>query len=115
MGLLVQPHGRGDLHHLQKRDRALLHAGAARARRGQQRQPLGGGALHGGGDPFGGRHPDRPGEEVELADHHRHPASEYAPLAGQHRFVPAGGGSGFGELARVGLAYRHRQWLGCPS
>ena len=113
--LLVQSHGRGDLHHLQKRHRALLHAGAARTRRGQQRQPLGGGALHGGGDPFGGRHPDRPGEEVELADHHRYPAAEYASLAGQHRFVPAGGALGVGELPRVGLGHRHRQRRAVPA
>ena len=45
MRLLVQADGRGDLDHLQERDGALLHAGAARTRRRQQRQPLGGRAL----------------------------------------------------------------------
>jgi glycosyltransferase involved in cell wall biosynthesis len=37
---LVQLDGRGDLDHLQERDRALLPAGAAGTRRGQQRQPF---------------------------------------------------------------------------
>ena len=96
--LFVQSDGRGDLHHLQKRNRALLHAGAAGARRGQQREPLGGGALHGGGDPFGCGDPDRPAEEAELADHDRHPAPEYSSFAGQHRFIAAAGGPGVGEF-----------------
>ena len=55
MRLFVQSDGGGDLDHLQERDRAFLHAGAARTRRCQQRQSLGRRALHGGGDAFGGR------------------------------------------------------------
>ena len=101
----VESDGRGDLHHLQKRDRALLHAGPAGARRGQQGQPLGGCPFHGGGDSFGRGHPDRAAEEVEFADHHRNATPEDAPLAGQHRFVPAGGGSSVGQLPRVGLGH----------
>ena len=73
--LLVQRDGRGDLDHLQERDGALLHAGAARARRRQQRQPFGGRALHGGGDALGRGHADRAGQEVELAGHHREVAA----------------------------------------
>ena len=113
--LFVQPDGRGDLDHLQKRDGALLHAGTAGARRGQQREPLGRRPLHGGGDPFGRRHPDRPAEEVELADHHRHPAPEYPPLAGQHRFVEAGGVARVRRVRGVGLADRQRQRRAVPA
>ena len=81
MRALVQLDGGGDLDHLQERDSALLHAGAARARRRQQRQPFGGRPRDGGGDPFGRGHPDRTGEEVELARHHRHAPPEDAALA----------------------------------
>ncbi len=101
MRLPVQLDGRGDLHHLQKRDRALLHAGAAGARRRQQRQPLGSRALHSGGDPFGGGHADRAGEEAEVADHHRDPPSKHAPFARRYRLVAAAGGASVGQFARI--------------
>ena len=113
--LFVQGDGRGDLDHLQERDGAFLHPGAAGTRRRQQRQPLGGGALHGGGDPLGRGDPDRAAEEVELADHHRHPPAEHPALAGQHRFVAAAGGSCVGQLAGIRLVRRHRQRARCPS
>ena len=103
VGLLVQGDGRGDLDHLQERDGALLHPGATGARRRQQRQPLGGGALDRGGDPLGRGDPDRAGQEVELADHHRHPAPEHPALAGQHRLVEARWRPGLGQFAGVGL------------
>ena len=112
---LVQLDGRGDLDHLQERDGAFLHAGAAGTRRRQQRQPLAGGALHGRGDPFGRGDPDRPGQEIELAGHHRDPPPEYAALAGQHRFVQAGGGRRGGQLPPVRLAGGNRQRRGVPA
>ena len=98
---LVQFDGRGDLDHLQERDGALLHAGAARARRRQQRQPLGRRPLHRGGDPLGGGHPDRAGQEVELAGHQRHAAAEDRALAGHHGLVEAGLGRRGGQLTPV--------------
>ncbi|ETB14765.1 hypothetical protein O972_17200 [Mycobacterium avium subsp. avium 10-9275] len=113
--LLVQADGRRDLHHLQERDRALLHPGAARARRGQQRQPLGRRPLHRGGDPFGRGHPDRAAEKAELAHHHRDPATEDAALAGQHRLVETRRGAGVSQLLRVGRADRHGQRLAVPA
>jgi hypothetical protein len=72
-------------------------------------------ARYGGGDPLGRRHPDRAAEEAELAHDHRHSAPEYAPLAGQHGFVSAGGRSGVGQLPGVGLAHRHREPLAVPA
>ena len=97
--LLVQLDGGGDLDHLQERDRALLHAGAARTRRRHQRQPLGGRAFHGRGDALGGGHADRPGQEVELAGDDGDPTPEHRALAGQHRFVEAGRRPGVGQFA----------------
>ena len=90
MLLLVQFDGCRDLDHLQERDGALLHAGAARARRRQQRQPLGRRPLHGGGDALGGGHPDRACQEVELTGHHRDTSAEHRALAGHYGFVEAG-------------------------
>ena len=113
--LLVQGDGRGDLDHLQKRDGAFLHPGAAGARRRQQRQPLGRGAFHRGGDPLGRGDPDRAAQEVELADHHRHAAVQHPALTGQHRFVVAAGGSCLGQLAGVRLAHRYRQRRAVPA
>lgn len=101
--LLVQGDGCGDLDHLQECDCAFLHAGAAGARRRQQRQPLRRCTLHRGGDPFGRRHTDRAAEEAEFTDHHRYAATEDPALSGQHRLVDAGSGPGGGQLASVGL------------
>ena len=112
---LVQFDGRRDLDHLQERDGALLHAGAARARRRQQRQSLGRRPLHGGGDPLRGRHADRPGQEVELAGHQRDAAAEHRALAGHHGFVQAGGGLRLGQLAPVGLVGVDLQRRGVPA
>ena len=113
--LLVQGDGRGDLDHLQKRDGAFLHPGAAGARRRQQRQPFGRGAFHRGGDPLGRGDSDRAAQEVELADHHGHPAPEHPALAGQHRFVVAAGGLCLGQLAGVRLVHRYRQRRAVPA
>ena len=115
MRALVQLDGRGDLHHLQERDRALLHAGAARARRRQQRQPFGGRPLDGHGDPLGRRHPDRAGEEVELARHHRDPPAEDAALPGDDRFVQAGRGLRRRQLAAIFVTLRDRHGRGVPA
>ena len=96
MRMLVLLHGGGDLDHLQERDRALLHPGTARARRGQQRQPLAGGAFHRRGDPFCCRHADGPGEEVELARDDRDATPVHPALSGHHRLVQPGGSPGLG-------------------
>jgi hypothetical protein len=45
MSGLVRGDRRGDLHHLQERDGAFLHAGAAGGGRGNYRQALGGGPF----------------------------------------------------------------------
>ncbi len=101
MRLLVQFDGGRDLDHLQERDGALLHASAARTRRGHQRQAFHRRALDRRGDPLRRSHPDRTGQEVELAGHHGDPPPEHRALAGQHRFVEAGRCRGGGQLAPV--------------
>ena len=112
---LVQLHGRRDLDHLQERDGALLHAGAARARRRQQRQALARGPLDGGGDPLRGGDPDRAGQEVELAGHQRHGAAEHGAHAGQHGFVQTGlGGRGI-QFAPVLVGAADCQRRGVPA
>ena len=56
-GRPVRHHRAGDRHHLEERRSPLLHPGAARRGRGQQRQPLGGRATDAGDDAL----PRRPG------------------------------------------------------
>ena len=80
---LVQADGGGDLTICRNATVPSLHPGAARAGRCQQRQFLRGGAFDGGGDPFGGGHPDRSGEEVELAGDHRHRPARYRARPGE--------------------------------
>ena len=68
-----------------------------------------------GGDPLGRGHPDRAGQEVELAGHERDAAAEHRALAGQHRFVEAGRGRGGGQLAPVLVAGGDVQRRGVPA
>ena len=70
---LVRGDRLGDPHHLHERRRALLHPGPAAHRPGDQGQPLDGGPLDRGHQPVGRGSADRPGEEPELAQHHRDP------------------------------------------
>ena len=70
---------------------------------------------HGGGDALRGGHPDRAGQEVELARHQRDAAAEHRALAGHHRFVQAGGGLRGGQLAPVRLAGVDLQRRGVPA
>lgn len=82
VGLPVQFDSRGNLDHLQERDRALLHAGTAGARRRQQRQPFGRRALHRSGDPFGRGHADRAARNVksQTATATRRPKTRPSPV-----------------------------------
>ena len=98
-GLLVPGDRGGDADHLQEGDRALLHAGAAGDRRGQQRQPLVGGPLDGGDQPLGRGDPDRPGEEAELPGDDGDAAAAQLALAGDDRLVLPGLLGGGGQLA----------------
>ncbi len=115
MSLFVQLDGGGDLDHLQERDGALLHARSARARRRQQRQALGCGFRHRGGDPLGCGHPDGSGEEIEFADDDGHTAAEDRAFAGQHGFVEPGQGLRFCQFALVILGTGDLQRRGVPA
>src|SRR6266545_2605302 len=87
---LVRRDRRGDLHHLQERHGALLHPGAARPGRGEQRQLFRGGPLHGADQALGGSDADRPGQEAELAGHHHDAAAADRTGAGDHGLGHAG-------------------------
>jgi len=114
-GRLVPRDRRGDLHHLDERAGALLHPGAARHRRGQQRQARCGRPFDRVGETFGGGGADRPGEEGELTDHHGHPPSVDAALTGQHRLVDLGPLPCRGQLGCVPLRHlRGRDRCGVP-
>ena len=65
--------------------------------------------CHRRGDPLGGGHADRAGQEVELAGHHGDAPAEDAALAGEHRFVETGSGRGLGQLAAVLVAASRRR------
>ena len=67
------------------------------------------------GDPLGRGHPDRAGQEVELAGHDGDPAPEHRALAGQHRFVEAGRRRGGGQFAPIVLVGVDRPGARCPS
>ena len=97
----VRGDGGGDLHHLEERDRALLHAGAAGRRAGDHRDALGGGALDGAHEALGGGDADRAGEEGELGGDDGDPAAGDPGLAGDDRLVEAGAGPRGGELGGV--------------
>ncbi len=64
-----------DLDHLQEGDRALLHPRAARYRRCDERQPLGGGPFDRLGEAFGRGDPKGSAKEGELARDHAHAAT----------------------------------------
>ena len=104
---LVRGDRHRDLRHLQERDRALLHAGAAGGGQRDQRQPLGGGPFDGPGQPFPGRHADRPAQETELARGDGHPPPGQHALAGDHRFVQAGPVPRRGQAGGVGGVRPH--------
>ena len=71
--------------------------------------------CHRGGDPLGRGHPDRTGQEVELAGHQRDASTEHRALAGQHRFVQAGFGGCGGQFAPVLVAGGDSQRRGVPA
>ena len=88
---LVQFDGGGDLDHLQERDRALLHAGATRTRRREQRQPLDRRPV---APPTVIRSaaatPIEPARKSNSHGHHGDAPAEHRALAGQHRLVEPG-------------------------
>ena len=71
--------------------------------------------AHGGRDPFGGGHPDRAGQEVELARHHSDAPSEDGAFAGDHRFVQTGSGRGLVQLAAILVVGCDGQRRGIPA
>ncbi len=94
-----------DAHHLHEGGRALLHAGAAADRGGDQGESLAGGALDAGDDPVRRGAPDRAGQEGELAHQHADPSTVQPCLAGQDRLVDARLLGRGGQLGGVLLAH----------